>query len=105
MKNFGIWLRYDSRSGTHNMYKEYRNVSRVEAVASCYQEMASRHRATYQSIQIIRIAEVKSSELRRPYMKQLVDPELKFPLPHRIIRAPSRRLRPLFLASKPTTCL
>ena len=20
-KNFGIWLRYDSRSGTHNMYK------------------------------------------------------------------------------------
>ena len=21
MKNFGIWLRYDSRSGTHNMYR------------------------------------------------------------------------------------
>ncbi|KAI0223626.1 60S ribosomal protein L20B [Massospora cicadina] len=24
VKNYGIWLRYDSRSGTHNMYKEYR---------------------------------------------------------------------------------
>ncbi|KAK4981127.1 60S ribosomal protein L20B, partial [Elasticomyces elasticus] len=24
VKNFGIWIRYDSRSGTHNMYKEYR---------------------------------------------------------------------------------
>merc|ERR1712142_1353899 len=23
IKNFGIWLRYDSRSGTHNMYREY----------------------------------------------------------------------------------
>merc|ERR1712032_1520186 len=23
IKNFGIWIRYDSRSGTHNMYKEY----------------------------------------------------------------------------------
>ena len=23
VKNFGIWLRYDSRSGTHNMYKEF----------------------------------------------------------------------------------
>ena len=25
IKNFGIWLRYDSRSGTHNMYREYRS--------------------------------------------------------------------------------
>ena len=22
VKNYGIWLRYDSRSGTHNMYRE-----------------------------------------------------------------------------------
>ena len=35
VKNFGIWLRYDSRSGTHNMYKEYRELSRVDAVKSC----------------------------------------------------------------------
>merc|ERR1712169_31070 len=28
VKNFGIWIRYDSRSGTHNMYKEYREMSR-----------------------------------------------------------------------------
>ena len=32
MKNYGIWLRYDSRSGTHNMYKEYRDVSLDGAV-------------------------------------------------------------------------
>jgi large subunit ribosomal protein L18Ae len=25
IKNFGMWIRYDSRSGTHNMYKEYRD--------------------------------------------------------------------------------
>lgn len=35
IKNFGIWLRYDSRSGTHNMYKEFRAMSRAEAVHSC----------------------------------------------------------------------
>lgn len=35
VKNFGVWIRYDSRSGTHNMYKEYRAMSRVEAIASC----------------------------------------------------------------------
>ncbi|KAI8049024.1 ribosomal protein L18a/LX [Syncephalis plumigaleata] len=35
VKNFGIWLRYDSRSGTHNMYKEYRELNRCDAVESC----------------------------------------------------------------------
>ncbi len=35
VKNYGIWLRYDSRSGTHNMYKEYRDMSRVGAVTTC----------------------------------------------------------------------
>jgi large subunit ribosomal protein L18Ae len=35
VKNFGIWLRYNSRSGTHNMYKEYRELTRTEAVKAC----------------------------------------------------------------------
>lgn len=35
VKNFGIWLRYNSRSGTHNMYKEYREMSRTDAVEAC----------------------------------------------------------------------
>jgi large subunit ribosomal protein L18Ae len=35
VKTFGIWLRYDSRSGTHNMYKEYRELTRTSAVFSC----------------------------------------------------------------------
>lgn len=35
IKNFGIWLRYDSRSGTHNMYKEFREMSRADAVKAC----------------------------------------------------------------------
>jgi len=52
VKNFGIWLRYDSRSGTHNMYKEFREVSRVDAVKTLYQDMAARHRARFRSIQV-----------------------------------------------------
>jgi large subunit ribosomal protein L18Ae len=27
VKNYCIWLRYDSRSGTHNMMKEFRDVT------------------------------------------------------------------------------
>ncbi|KAL7003968.1 60S ribosomal protein L20B [Cystobasidiomycetes sp. EMM_F5] len=52
VKNFGIWLRYDSRSGTHNMYKEFRELSRADAVKACYQDMAARHRARFRSVQV-----------------------------------------------------
>lgn len=52
VKNFGIWIRYDSRSGTHNMYKEYRELSRVAAVDALYQDMAARHRARFRSIHV-----------------------------------------------------
>jgi large subunit ribosomal protein L18Ae len=52
VKNFGIWIRYDSRSGTHNMYKEYREMTRTEAVDALYQDMAARHRARFRSIHV-----------------------------------------------------
>ena len=52
MKNFAIWLRYNSRSGTHNMYKEFRAMSRAEAVDLMYQDMAARHRARFGSIHV-----------------------------------------------------
>ena len=32
VKNYALWLRYDSRSGTHNMYREYRALSLNNAV-------------------------------------------------------------------------
>jgi large subunit ribosomal protein L18Ae len=65
--------------------------------------MASRHRARFRSIHVIRVAEVKAADLRRAHMKQLVDPSLKFPLPHRVMRAPSRRFKSTFLAKRPST--
>jgi large subunit ribosomal protein L18Ae len=102
-KVFGIWLRYDSRSGTHNMYKEYREVSRVDAVEACYMDMAARHRARFSSIQIIRVAEVANDDVRRPNIKQLLQPKLKFPVPHRVNRSSSKQYRSLFIAKRPST--
>lgn len=32
VKNFGITIRYNSRSGTHNMYKEFRDTTLCGAV-------------------------------------------------------------------------
>jgi len=99
IKNFGIWLRYDSRSGTHNMYKEYRELSRAAAVKSLYQDMAARHRARFRSIHILRVVEIeKTEDIRRPYIKQLLTPSLRFPLPHRV-----RGNRSTFAARRPST--
>ncbi len=40
VQNFGIWLRYDSRSGTHNMYREYRDTSVNGAITQCYRSVS-----------------------------------------------------------------
>ena len=72
IKNFGVWIRYDSRSGTHNMYKEYRELTRSHAIAACYQDLAARHRARFSNIQIIKIAEVATKDVRRAYTKQFL---------------------------------
>jgi len=99
VKNFGIWLRYDSRSGTHNMYKEYRELSRADAVKSLYQDMAARHRARFRSIHILRVVEIeKTEDVRRSYIKQLLTPGLRFPLPHRV-----QKSRSTFVARRPST--
>jgi large subunit ribosomal protein L18Ae len=66
------------------MVKEFRALSRAEAVESMYQDMAARHRSRFRNIQILRVAEIeKKEDVRRPYIKQLMEPGLKFPLPHR----------------------
>lgn len=101
VKNFGIWIRYDSRSGTHNMYKEYREMSRTDAVESLYQDMAARHRARFRSIWILKVVELaKTDDVKRPYIRQLLTKDLKFPLPHRVPKVSSGKL---FSARRPTT--
>ena len=35
IKNVGVWLTYDSRSGTRNMYREYRDLTVSGAITLC----------------------------------------------------------------------
>merc|ERR1712228_542038 len=76
IKNFGVWLRYDSRSGTHNMY-----------------------RARAHSIQIIRCEVVEAGKCRRPLVQQMHDSKIKFPLPCRV----QKQGGALTKASRPNT--
>merc|ERR1712048_469861 len=61
-KNFGIWIRYDSRSTSENMYREYRDTCLGGAVTQMYREMAARHRARPGSIQVLKTKRIKSNE-------------------------------------------
>merc|ERR1711948_200013 len=99
IKNFGIWLRYDSRSGTHNMYREYRDLTVSAAVTACYRDMGARHRARAHSIQIIKVEPVAAAKTRRPLVKQMHDSKISFPLPSRV----QKQSGAMFKAKRPNT--
>jgi len=120
VKNFGITIRYNSRSGTHNMYREYRDTRLAGAVEQMYADMAGRHRARFHSIHIVdtkvvpcgfRQSKRYNPELhgdevplsvKRPAVKEFAK-NVKFPLVHRIQRAASKSVRSTFVAQRPTT--
>lgn len=86
IKNFGIWVRYTSRTGVHNMFKEYRDVTLNGAVEQMYQEMGSRHRVRSSALQIIKTATIKAADTKRANIKQFHDSKISFPLTRRMAR-------------------
>lgn len=52
-------------------------------------------------LQILKVVEVeKTDDIRRPYIKQLLTKNLKFPLPHRINKKAGKKV---FSANRPST--
>merc|ERR1712088_888787 len=102
VKNFGIWLRYDSRSGSHNMYREYRSTHTADAVTQAYRDMGARHRARPGSIQILKVAPVAAKDCRRIGITQLHNSAIKFPLPRKIMSRKSQNA-PRFTTRRPNT--
>uniref|UniRef100_A0AB38Z7F6 60s ribosomal protein n=1 Tax=Paeonia suffruticosa TaxID=45171 RepID=A0AB38Z7F6_PAESU len=101
IKNYGIWLRYQSRTGYHNMYKEYRDTTLNGAVEQMYTEMASRHRVRFPCIQIIKTATVPAKLCKRESTKQFHNSKIKFPLVFKKVRPPTRKLKTTYKASRP----
>jgi ribosomal protein L20A (L18A) len=120
VKNYGITIRYNSRSGTHNMYREYRDTRLAGAVEQMYADMAGRHRARFHSIHIVDVvvvkAGVRAAKRYNPELHGDVAPEAvvrpqtkeftkmtKFPLAHRIQRAGTKAKKATYVAARPTT--
>merc|ERR1711966_196141 len=102
IKNYGVWIRYDSRSGTHNMYREYRDLTLCGAIDQMYSEMAGRHRTRFRSVQIIRTGIVPASKCKRTAIMQFHKSDIKSPLTHRIPRNPKSKSA-TFNAARPNT--
>ena len=104
VKTYGIVLRYQSRTGIHNMYKEFRDISLNGAVSQLHMEMAGNHRASRDTISIIRTAVLNSKDdLRRSKTHLFRDNGIKFPITRTVARASQARYRAIFKGSKPRT--
>eukprot|EP00347_Sterkiella_histriomuscorum_P002820 403366680 len=79
VKNFGIVLRYLSRTDPINMYKEYRDTTLAGAVSQMYMELSGRHRAPHESVQIIKTSVVESKDVRRDHTRAYSKVSVKFP--------------------------
>ncbi|GMH43183.1 hypothetical protein BSKO_11105 [Bryopsis sp. KO-2023] len=104
-RNYGVWIRCQSRTGTHNMYKEYRDVTMNGAVEQMYNEMSARHRVRVPQIQIIRVAELTSNQCKRSQVVQFHDSKIKFPVVQKKYRAPQHHMRKLYAYNRPTVSM
>lgn len=102
IRNYGIVLRYLTRTGTVNMYKEYRDSSICGAVSQMYMEMSGRHSAAANSIQIIRTSILPDSDLRRAQMIQYTGLQVKFPKTNTLKRAPFKSVNSKVRAIRPS---
>ena len=84
------------------MYKEYRDTTLTGAVSQMYVELAGRHSARAESIQIIRTAVVHEKDCKRASTSQFNEKKIAFPQIHRLKRAPSNSVKTLYKAARPT---
>ncbi|KAJ8795998.1 hypothetical protein J1605_002760 [Eschrichtius robustus] len=85
LKNFRIWLHYDSCRGPHNMYRQYWDLTAAGTTTQCYRDMGTRHLARAHWIQIMEVEEIAANKCRRAAAEQFHDSKIKFPLPHRVL--------------------
>merc|ERR1711907_333485 len=102
MGNYGIVLKYLTRTGIVNMYKEYRDNTLCGAVSQMYNEMAGRHSAPSESIHIIKTLIQPDSKVLRPQIVQYTKAGLSYPKFTTLKRAPTASHKSVFTATRPT---
>ena len=103
-RNFGIFLRYKSSTGYHNLFKEFRDVSVKGAINQLYSEMAGAYHVDNEKVQIINTVELTKEQLsiRNPRCLQWEKTNtIAFPIWKKTIRKTHNKYRTNFSAHKP----
>ena len=103
-KNYGIYLRYRSNTGFHNLFKEFRATSLKEAVNQMYDEMGGNYKCSSERIQILQAHELNKEQLRlrNPRCLMWNDTEtIKYPLWKRTARKTDAKYETDFAANRP----
>ena len=104
-RNFGIFLKYRSRTGIHNIFKEFRDVSLRGAVSQMYNEMGGNYKVNAEKVQVINTVELKDEELniRNPRCLQWNDSsKIHYPVWRKTIRKTNSKYNTLFVSKRPT---
>jgi large subunit ribosomal protein L18Ae len=81
LKTYGILIRLEAESGTHNMYREYRDISLNCAVSKLITDMAGRYAAKPSAIHVVSTGVVTTQDkMKRPLTLQFAKPGVRFPL-------------------------
>eukprot|EP01064_Diplonema_japonicum_P037756 TRINITY_DN895_c0_g2_i1.p1 TRINITY_DN895_c0_g2~~TRINITY_DN895_c0_g2_i1.p1 ORF type:complete len:184 (+),score=40.26 TRINITY_DN895_c0_g2_i1:117-668(+) len=102
IKNFGVQLRWYSRTGPVNTSKEIRDTHLSRAVSRIFNELSGQHRASFSNVQVIRTCTKTAKDCTRPNVTQFHNSKVRFPLIHRV-RVPAKAKRAPFTARAPQT--
>jgi len=83
------------------MMKEFRGVSKSGAVCQAYSDLASRHRARSDTIEVLGVKSIPNSECKRAFVKQFHSTKLSFPAVQRRTKGPPRKDRAIIVPSVP----
>lgn len=103
-KNYGIFLKYRSHTGVHNLFKEFRDVSLRGAVDQMYNEVAGNYKCSAERVSIIKTTELAKEQLkiRNPRCLQWVDTEnLAYPIWKRTARPTDKKYNKTFAYRRP----
>ncbi len=103
-KNFGIFLKYRSRTGVINCFKEYRDVNLAGAIDQMFNEMGGNYSVNNQGVEIIRTVVLQEDQLklRNPRCKQWMNTkEIKYPLWKRSARRTHSKYETTFAHNRP----
>ncbi|KCZ75730.1 hypothetical protein H311_03285 [Anncaliia algerae PRA109] len=81
VQNYGIKFVYRSKKGTLlNMYKEFRAISRCDAVDSLFNDMASKHKVKKSEIFIVSINQLEKNDLLRQRVAEFAEEGVQYPI-------------------------